>query len=135
MANDSNPLKKLGQANLEAYHKQQDQALVEALRQKQASAAAAESIKSATGLENDAVTLRLAELGVTVDTLPTLHLVPLIDVAWADGEIQDAERALLEEAARIHGVDSGPARDFFDDYSRPHQVVNWLLPRHPLLRA
>ena len=115
MSKDSNPLDKLGQANLEAYHKKQDQLLIEALRKKQAISDAIESIKSATGVEDDALLTRLAELGITAEKVPTLHLIPLLDVAWADGEIQDAERALLVEAARIHGVEEGPALSFFED--------------------
>lgn len=59
-------------------------------------------------------------LGVDTHTWPVLALLPLIQVAWADGEIQDAERALiLEVADREYALDP-----------RGHQaLLNWLT--HP----
>jgi hypothetical protein len=115
MSNDSDSLKKRGQANEDAYHRTQDEALIEGLRKRMQNQASAEAIKAETGVEDDALLARLAELGMTPETVPVLHLVPLFDVAWADGEIQDAERVLLNEAAAATGVTDGPARALFDE--------------------
>jgi len=56
-------------------------------------------------------------LGVDEHTWPVLALLPLIQVAWADGEVQQAERALiLEVADREYALDA-----------RGHQALeNWL---------
>jgi hypothetical protein len=50
-----------------------------------------------------------------------LHLVPLIQVGWADGSISSKERELILEAARLRGVTEGsPAYD---------QLTDWLTTR------
>jgi hypothetical protein len=60
--------------------------------------------------------------------LGLLGLVPLVKVAWAEGRVTRRERALIEQAARLHGVEAGgaagrllsgwldarPSREFFD---------------------
>ncbi len=63
----------------------------------------------------------MAELrasGYNRETIPLLHLVPLIQVAWADGEISQDERRQILEAARLHGVEEGS--------SAHGQLVSWL---------
>ncbi|NCG17974.1 MAG: FHA domain-containing protein [Rhodobacterales bacterium] len=50
---------------------------------------------------NDADTLKLlAKLGIDDLSYQVLPLLPLIQVAWADGEIQPAERALILSVAK-----------------------------------
>ena len=56
----------------------------------------------------------LAQLGITPANAAVLHLVPLFQVAWADGAIQRAELALLEQAAAETGITPGtPAHAAF----------------------
>lgn len=114
MSNDSNPIEKIGQANEESYHRNQDNVLIAELRKKMENQARAEALKTETSVADDGVLARLAELGITPETVPVLHLVPLFDVAWADGEIQDGERVLLNEAADAYGITEGPARELFE---------------------
>ena len=49
--------------------------------------------------------------GYAPDTVMLVHLVPLLQVAWADGGVSDGERGLIIEAARAHGVDAGSTAD------------------------
>lgn len=109
MSKPNNPLDPLERAHEESYFHRQDQKLIEQLREKMARQENAEAIKAETGLADDALIAKLAELGVKKDTIPVLHLVPLLQVAWADGEIQAGERELLIEAAEATGV-TGEAR-------------------------
>ena len=89
--------------------------LVDQLRLKLERDAETEAIRSATGVEDEELLATLIHLGVTRDSIPVLHLLPLVEVAWADGEIQDDERALLVQAARNAGVEAGSAAgDAFD---------------------
>jgi len=49
---------------------------------------------------NDAEVIRaLADLGMDEQSVKALPLLPLIQVAWADGEVQEAERSLIEKIA------------------------------------
>ena len=47
----------------------------------------------------------LKQLGIDRKTLRALPLLPLVQVAWADGRIQDAERGLIREVARRYGLE------------------------------
>ena len=57
----------------------------------------------------------MAEQGITPETIPVLHIVPLLSVAWADGKIQDSERREILAAAKITGADAGAARTLLDE--------------------
>ena len=63
----------------------------------------------------------LQELGYTAETVQLLHLVPLIQMAWAEGSVSDRERALIVEAARSRGVEQDSAAD--------RQLAVWLESR------
>lgn len=114
MSKPKNPLEPLERANEESYFHRQDQQLIDQLRDKMARERNAEEIKAETGLTDEALIAKLAELGVSKATIPVLHLVPLLQVAWADGEIQAGERELLLEAAEATGVTEGAAREAFE---------------------
>lgn len=101
------PLDALERAQEETYFHKKDQALVEAMRQKLERERNAEAIRTETGVADEALITRLVELGVDRESIPVLHLAPLLQVAWADGEIQGAERDLLLEAATATGL-TGP---------------------------
>jgi hypothetical protein len=50
-----------------------------------------------------------------------LHLVPLIQIAWAEGNVSDRERDLIIEAARSRGIEAGSPAD--------RQLAEWLAQR------
>ena len=54
-----------------------------------------EALSAASGIANDAVLEKLAALNISSETVATLALVPLIAIAWADGSIDDKERAAV----------------------------------------
>lgn len=88
----------------EFFHKESQKDL-EKLREKLAKQTSKEELKKASGMEDDAVLDRLVELGIRADTVVALSLVPLIKVAWADGEIQDREREAIMHGAEGKGID------------------------------
>jgi hypothetical protein len=63
--------------------------------------------EAAGGVADDAVLGTLEELGYTRETVKILYLVPLLEVAWADGDVSEKERALVLEAAALRGVTEG----------------------------
>ncbi len=66
-----------------------------------------EDLRKASGMTDDAVLDKLVELGLRANTIAALSLVPLIEVAWADGEIQDKEREAILQGAHGKGLESG----------------------------
>lgn len=55
---------------------------------------------------------RVTDLGLDRDTAPAILLAPLMQVAWAEGRVTDAERATVLELAASRGITPGtPAHD------------------------
>jgi hypothetical protein len=77
------------------------------LAQKLQSRLSQEKLGSATGVSDQQLLEKMAELGFGPETLALLPLAPLLYVAWADGQLSDAERKLLLEAAGHRGIAAG----------------------------
>lgn len=61
---------------------------------------------------------RLAELGIGVDTIEALVLVPLVEVAWADGKMDARERDAVLRAAEARGLAPGtPGRALLEAWT------------------
>jgi hypothetical protein len=58
-------------------------------------------------IESEDVLDTLIDLEVEPETLVAFTLVPLVEVAWADGEIQPKERDAILKAAMERGVEDG----------------------------
>jgi hypothetical protein len=102
----------------EEYFRKREQVLIDNLRQRAREEAARRDIAERTGVADQEILRDLEMLGYTPDTVMLLHLVPLLQVAWAEGGVSDRERALIIEAARAHGVEAGSAAD--------QQLTAWL---------
>lgn len=55
------------------------------------------------------LTDRIRELGFEGDAERVFDLLPLVHVAWADGKVQSAERAMILNLLRVRGVNGGKA--------------------------
>jgi hypothetical protein len=102
----------------EEYFRRQEQLLIDQLRQRAREEATRRDMAERTGVADQEILRDLEMLGYTPDTVRLLHLVPLLQVASADGGVSDRERALVIEAARAHGVEAGSAAD--------QQLATWL---------
>lgn len=112
---NQNPLDPIRSSHEEEYFHRKNQQLIDRLREQLHHAEEARKLVARTGLNDAELMAWLAELGITSDNAPILHLVPLFQVAWADGTIQPAERELLEKAAHETGIAPGtPAHAAFD---------------------
>jgi hypothetical protein len=74
-------------------------------------------------IKNPEVLRKLVELKIAPDLLATLALVPLVEVAWADFEVQEKEREAILAAAGKSGFAKGSC-----DYTLLEQ---WLQKRPP----
>ena len=66
-----------------------------------------QEFKEYLNIDNDEIIDVLVELEVEPETLIAFSLVPLVEVAWADGEIQPKERDAIIKAAIERGVEEG----------------------------
>lgn len=86
----------------EAFFAKENERLRQRLREADEAKSRKEALAAASGITDDAVLERLAALSLGGGTLAALSLVPLVVVAWADGDIDDEERhALLSGAAEV----------------------------------
>ena len=77
------------------YFRRRDQELLERAREQEAAAERRRQLAAALGVDDQAVT-ELAALGFDAATAPLLDIVPAIQVAWSDGTLPAAERAVIE---------------------------------------
>lgn len=61
----------------------------------------------ASGITDEAMLRILLDLDLDTDVLAALSLVPLVEVAWADGKMDPEERAAILEASASHGIAAG----------------------------
>ena len=95
----------------EEYFMRKERELIEKLHQKHSSESEQQQMAAAAGIQDADVIEALRELGYTPDTVMLLHLVPLIQVAWASGDVSEKERELIMQAAHSRGVAKGSAAE------------------------
>jgi hypothetical protein len=105
-------------AHEEDYFRKKDQELIAKMRQAAAADQARRDLGAKTGLEDPELLRELQDLGFTPHTVSLLPLVPVIQMAWAEGGVTPAERTLLVNLARSRGIEEGSSADA--------QLTEWL---------
>lgn len=95
------------QALEEAFYRKQDEALRSQIRTAREHASAREALAAQSPRAEAVLLDRLVELGIRVESLAALMLVPLVEVAWADGTMDPREREAVLNAALASGVEPG----------------------------
>lgn len=88
----------------EEFFAKREAQLVEKLRRTLEKEHPRQMLKELTGLDDDAVIDTLVNLHVDRDTLAAFALYPLVEVAWADGKVDEDERKAFLKAAAEHGI-------------------------------
>lgn len=78
-----------------------------------------EALSQVSGIVNKFVLMELVDLDIRPEIMAAMCLVPIIEVAWADGIIDDREREAVLKAAGKHG--------FVED----HAILQEWLKRQP----
>jgi hypothetical protein len=104
---DSYSLNKDAKALEDAFFAEQNRKLLEQLQERARTAERRAVLKAALELDDDALIDRLVELDMNVESVVAFGLVPLVEVAWADGEIQSAERKAILDALASKGAEPG----------------------------
>lgn len=82
------------------------------------------ALADASGIADESVLARLAGLGIRPDTLAALTLIPLVEVAWADGRMERREIEAVLAGAESTGLAAG---------SPSHGLLRiWLEERPPV---
>jgi hypothetical protein len=94
-------LRDRGRTLEDEFFRREDQRLMERLRELKTAEATREALAKASGITKPAVIEKLMELGVSAETVAALSIVPLVEVAWADGTLDSKERRAVIERAGI----------------------------------
>ena len=99
MAHDRNPgiLDDRRKAQEEEYFRKQNAALAQKLKDR-------EALKS-QGISDEHLIDELTKAGFGADAARALVFVPLIQMAWADGRVQDEERQMIEKLAQQRAIE------------------------------
>ena len=100
-------LEERGRALENQFYEKENQEKLAAMKQKLDTQQSKEELRKASGMSDDAVLEQLVALGLRGNTIAALSLVPLIQVAWADGAIQDNERVAILQGAHGKGLEEG----------------------------
>ena len=95
----------------EDYFRQKDRELLEKMRAAAAADQTRKELGSATGIQDAALLQELEGLGFTPNTIALLPLVPVLQVAWAEGGVSAAERTMIVNLARQRGIQAGGTAD------------------------
>lgn len=87
----------------EYFHKR-EQELIARMRERVAREEERLHMAEAIGVADEEVLEALQDLGYTADTVRLLSLLPLVQVAWAEGGVSEAERKMIFEIAETRGI-------------------------------
>ena len=110
-----------GRSLEEDYFRKKDRELIEKMKQAAQAEQSRRELGQRTGLTDPALLKDLQDLGFTPETIALLPIVPVIQMAWAEGGITPAERTLILDLARQRGIAQGSAAD--------RQLEDWLNTR------
>jgi tellurite resistance protein len=117
----SDLLKERGKGSEADYFRKQDAKLLEKMRERASLDEVATALAAKLRVDDAELVRRLQQLGITHETGTAILLAPLVQVAWAEGRVSEAERATVLEIAESRGLEPKSHA-----YKR---VVEWLHQR------
>ena len=126
----------------EEYFLRAEAELLEKVRARAAKEAELRAMGEHHGVEDPDILKAFEEAGYDRDTVQILHLVPIVQVAWVDGEVSKGERAEILKIAAARNVvegtpahakllswlDAPPSPEFFE---RTMEIISRLLELFP----
>ncbi len=118
---EHDPLRERGRALEAEYFHRKDQELIARIRARAAAQATERELGELTGIDDADILHELQVLGFTPGTIALLPLMPVLQVAWAEGGVTPIERDLIEQLATARGIAPGSEADA--------QLMDWLANR------
>ena len=109
----------------DSFFRERDQVLVEKLRMELETVEEHRNLAHVSGILDDKVLANLMKAGVRAETLLAVTLIPVVEVAWADGSVSEDEREAVLKAAADNGIKAGSAA---------HQLLSQWLKDRPDVR-
>jgi hypothetical protein len=87
-----------------AFFRKRDAELIAEIRQREIGQNRKKTLAEVSGIKDQSLLDELVAHDIHAETLAAFSLVPIIEVAWADGTIQPGERDILLEAISEAGI-------------------------------
>jgi hypothetical protein len=100
-------LKAKAKALEDSFFAKENERILQELRAVKAREEKKKEFREYLNIDNEEIINALVDLEVEPETLIAFSLVPLVEVSWADGEIQPKERDAIIKAAIERGVEDG----------------------------
>lgn len=101
----------------EIFFAKQNRELIEKMKAKATQVEICSELSKVSGISDQKVLNKLYEAGMRPSTMIALSLLPLILVAWADGDIDQKERESILKAATENGIDiKNPAYEHLNSW-------------------
>ena len=105
-------------AHEEDYFQKKDRELIEKAQRQAKAQQQLRELGERVGITDPEISRELAELGFTPETVRLLPLVPVLEMAWAEGGVTPEERKMVLEVARARDIPEGSEAD--------RQLTEWL---------
>jgi hypothetical protein len=96
-----------GKALEEEFFRKEHDKLMKKLKATFEQEVTAEKLRAATGITDPKILERLIALQVRHETMAAFWLYPLVEIAWADGRLDEKERVKILDAAITGGIERG----------------------------
>jgi hypothetical protein len=106
----------------EAFFMAEDRRLIEKLQTLKEMQETKQALAEVSGITNEQVLEKLISLGTSPQMVAALAAVPLVEVAWADSEVDDKERKAILKGLEQSGVPVGGTE---------YQLIETWLERRP----
>jgi hypothetical protein len=93
----------------DSFFLERDQQLLERMRLELETVEDRKHLAHVSGILDEQVLMNLVKAGVRAETLAAVSLIPLVEVAWADGAVTPDEQAAVLKAAAETGITEGSA--------------------------
>jgi hypothetical protein len=119
----------IGSSELEdAFFLKQDKKLTEQLAAMKKMKETKANLKKVSGIENEAVLQKLIDLKIPPHIVASLSMIPLVEVAWADGTIGEKEHETILKAAGLNSdIDRELLKSWLTHKPEPVLLEAWTL--------
>jgi hypothetical protein len=101
----------------EQFFTKHNEELRQQLRKSEEKQASREALARVAGDADEEVLDKLVELGIGPQTWAALEIVPLVEVAWANAQVEAKERSAVLAAAEANGIKaSSPSHQLLEDW-------------------
>lgn len=118
---ESDVLRTQGRRLEDAFFLENDRKLIDQLHKMQKMKENMTSLEMVSGIKNEAILKKLVELDIRPEIVAAITIVPIIEVAWADGKLDEKEENAILKISVEH---------FGADHNIPEILINeWLIQK------